>query len=159
MSAKTWLTVAALSGFLAVFLGAFGAHGLGDSGFLEKKYAAMDTKSIAGMELPASYKYLQDFNTGVRYHMWHSLALMGIGLAMLKTRSKLLSASAWCFLAGIVLFSGSLYVLVICGPSFGGIKWGLVAPIGGTLQLAGWLLLATAFARSKPEAIALRDEK
>jgi len=159
MSAKTCLTVSALSGFLAVFLGAFGAHRLGDSGFLERKYADMDAKSIAGMELPAAYKYLQDFNTGVRYHMWHSLALMGIGLAMLKTRSKLLSAAAWCFLAGIVLFSGSLYVLVICGPSFGGIKWGLVAPIGGTLQLVGWLLMATAFARLKPEVSHATDDR
>jgi len=141
------LMIAAVSGFVAVLLGAFGAHGLADSGFLERKYGDLDLKKVAGMELPAAYKYLQDFQTGVRYQMWHTLALLGIGLAMLKASSKLLSAAAWCFVGGIVLFSGALYVLVICGPSFGGIKWGLVAPIGGTLQLVGWALLSAAFAK------------
>ena len=84
--------------------------------------------------------------------MWHSLALLGVGLLMLKGNSKVLSGAAWCFGVGIVLFSGALYVLVICGPSFGGIKWGLVAPIGGTLQLAGWVLLAVACSRIRPIA-------
>ena len=140
--------VAAVSGFLAVLLGAFGAHGLADSGFLERKYGDLDLKNVAGMELPAAYKYLQDFQTGVRYQMWHTLALMGIGLAMLNAPSKLLTVAAWCFAGGILLFSGGLYILVICGPSFGGIKWGLVVPVGGTLQLVGWALLASAFAKN-----------
>lgn len=142
MSPKICLTLAALFGFLAVLLGAFGAHGLSDSGYLEKQYADMKPKSVAGMEIPASYKYLQDFHTGVRYHMWHALALFGIGLLMLKYPAPSLSVAAWCFVGGIVLFSGSLYVLVICGPKFGGITWGMVAPIGGTLQLVGWAILA-----------------
>lgn len=138
------LTLAAVFGFLAVFLGAFGAHGLSDSGYLEKQYADAEAKSVSGMELPASYKYLQDFRTGVRYHMWHALAMFGTGLLMLHYPSRLLSAAAWCFAGGIVLFSGALYMLVICGPKFGGITWGLVAPIGGTLQLVAWVLLAIA---------------
>jgi len=137
---------AALFGFLAVLSGAFGAHGLSDSGFLKKKYADMPAKDVSGMELPAGYKYLQDFHTGVRYHMWHSLALLGVGLLLTQRTSKLLSAAAWCFVGGIVLFSGALYLLVICGPDWNGVKWGMVAPIGGTLQLVGWVLLLIAAA-------------
>ena len=147
MSARTCLILAAILGFLAVLLGAFGAHGLSDSGFLERKYSQMEPKNISGMELPASYKYLQDFRTGIRYHMWHALALFGVGLVMLHQPSKLLSSAAWCFVGGIVLFSGALYVLVIGGPKFGGITWGLVAPIGGTLQLIGWVVLSVAACR------------
>ena len=138
MSARTCLTIAAASGFLAVLLGAFGAHGLSDSRYLENKYKDAKPRDVAGMPLPAAYKYFQDFRTGVRYQMWHSLALLGVGLAMSIRPSKWLSAVAWCFLGGIILFSGALYMLVICGPKFGGITWGLVAAIGGTLQLIGW---------------------
>ena len=142
MSPKLCLSIAALFGFVAVLLGAFGAHGLSGSGYLEKQYADTKPKSVAGLQVPASYKYLQDFHTGVRYHMWHALALFGVGLLMLKYPSPSLNVAAWCFVAGICLFSGSLYVLVICGPKFGGITWGMVAPIGGTLQLVGWAALA-----------------
>lgn len=156
MSTRTCLTLAAIFGFCAVFLGAFGAHGLsgGDArpGFLERKYVDVPPKKVAGLELPASYKYLQDFNTGVRYQMWHSLALFGVGLLMRHGSSKLLSAAAWCFAGGIILFSGALYVLVICGSDWFGVKWGLVAPIGGTLQLLGWLLLAVFCFRHKSVA-------
>ena len=154
MSPRTCLSLAALFGFLAVLLGAFGAHGLSDSGYLERKYADVEPKDVAGMAQPASYKYLQDFKTGVRYHMWHALALLGIGALMLRASSRLLSAAAWCFVGGIVLFSGALYVLVILGPKFGGITWGLVAPIGGTLQLIGWIMLFIACLRlsSRPES-------
>lgn len=147
MSPRLCLTLAACFGFLAVLLGAFGAHGLSNGrgskpGFLESKYGDTEPKSVAGMQLPASYKYMQDFQTGVRYQMWHSLALFGVGLLMLRFPSTMLSVSAWCFAGGIVFFSGALYVLVICGPKFGGITWGLIAPIGGTLQLLGWASLA-----------------
>lgn len=136
-------------GFLAVLLGAFGAHGLGDSqsGLLVKKYADTPAKSVAGMELPASYKYLEDFRTGVRYHMWHALALLATGLLQAQRRSKLLSGAAICFTIGTLLFSGALYILVIGGPELGGIKWGLVAPFGGTLLLVGWMLLLIGAAR------------
>lgn len=144
MSARTCLTLAAILGFLAVLFGAFGAHGLSDTGYLERQYADYEAKNVAGHTLPASYKYLQDFRTGVRYHMWHALAMFGTGLLMLHRTSRLLSAAAWCFAGGIMLFSGALYVLVICGPKFAGVTWGLVAPIGGTLQLVGWGLLAVA---------------
>ena len=147
MSARTCLFLAAVFGFLAVLMGAFGAHALSDSGFLATKYADMEPKIVSGMELPAAFKYLEDFRTAVRYHMWHALALFGTGLWMRTQASRLLAVAAWCFVGGIVLFSGALYVLVIGGPRFGGITWGLVAPFGGTLLLIGWLVLTIAALR------------
>lgn len=157
MSARICLTLAAVFGFLAVLTGAFGAHGLSGSesrpGFLERKYADTPPKKVAGMQQPASYKYLQDFRTGVRYQMWHAMALFGVGLLKRRVTSKLLSGAAWCFVGGIILFSGALYLLVVCGPDWLGVKWGLVAPIGGTLQLLGWILLAIFCVRHKPHAL------
>ncbi len=141
--------LAAGFGFLAVLIGAFGAHGLSDTKYLKNKYADLKPKDVSGMELPAAYKYLQDFHTGVRYHMWHALALFGTGLLMLRKSTGVLSAAAWCFSTGIVLFSGALYVLVIGGPKFGGIPWGMVAPIGGTLLLVAWILLLVAAYRMR----------
>ena len=69
LSARTCLTLAAVFGFLAVLLGAFGAHGLSDSGYLERQFADTEPKTVSGMSFPASYKYLQDFRTNVRYHI------------------------------------------------------------------------------------------
>lgn len=149
MNAKRCLTLAAVCGFLGVFLGAFGAHGLKDSGYLEKKYAAMEPKNYAGEQLAASHKYLLDFETGIRYHMWHALALAATGILMLNQPGRLLNIAAWCFAGGILLFCGALYVLVIGGPVFGGVPWGAVAPFGGTLLLAGWVFLALASCRLK----------
>jgi uncharacterized membrane protein YgdD (TMEM256/DUF423 family) len=147
MNARLCLTLAALFGFLGVTLGAFGAHGLNDTKYLEKRYADLPEKTVAGQQFPASYKYFRDFETGVEYQLTHTAALLAVGLLMLHYPAKLLSVAAWCFAGGIVFFSGSLYVLVILGPRAGGIPWGAVAPIGGTLQLLGWLTLAVAAAR------------
>lgn len=149
MTSQLCLRLAAVAGFLAVLFGAFGAHGLNDSGYLEKKYADQE-KEIAGQSVPASYKYFQDFRTGVRYHMWHALALFGIGLLMRGRTDRLLSGAAWCMLGGILLFSGSLYLLVMAGPKFAGVPWGLVAALGGTTLLVGWgLLIAAVFRRTE----------
>lgn len=142
MSPRCCLTLAAVSGFLSVALGAFAAHGLKDSGYLERKHADVAPKMIAGHSVPAAYKYLMDFETGVEYQMSHSLALGLVGLLMLRQRSKLLAAAASFFLVGIILFSGSLYVLVVAGPQWGGVSWGLITPIGGTSLILGWLCLA-----------------
>ena len=147
MNAARCLTLAALFGFLGVALGAFGAHGLNDTKYLEKRYADLPEKNVAGQTFPASFKYFRDFETGVEYHLTHTAALLAVGLLMLHQPSRLLQVAAWCFTGGIVLFSGSLYILVICGPRAGGIPWGAVAPIGGTLQLIGWLTLAAAALR------------
>ncbi len=147
MSPRVCLAIASLLGFLAVTMGAFGAHGLKDAGpggkgYLEQKYADTEAKNVAGQTFPASYKYLKDFETGVEYHMMHAVAMLLTGILMLHRRSKLLSAAAWCFFGGIVFFSGSLYTLVIGGPRWLGVPWGAIAPIGGTLQLVGWVFLA-----------------
>ncbi|MFM7831601.1 MAG: DUF423 domain-containing protein [Planctomycetaceae bacterium] len=147
MNARLCLTLAALSGFLGVALGAFGAHGLNDTKFLENRYAELPEKNVAGQKFPASYKYFRDFETGVEYQLTHTAALLAVGLLMLYRQSRLLVLAAWCFCGGIVFFSGALYVLVICGPKAGGIPWGAVAPVGGTMQLIGWLALAAAALR------------
>ncbi|MFO0977637.1 MAG: DUF423 domain-containing protein [Planctomycetaceae bacterium] len=141
MSGRFCVILAAVFGFVGVALGAFGAHGLNDTKYLEKKYAAMEPKNVAGQMIPASVKYYNDFRTGVEYHMTHTLALLGCGVLLFRCRSRLIAGAAWCFVGGIVLFSGALYVLVILGPKWLGIPWGMVAPIGGTLQLIGWILL------------------
>lgn len=94
--------------FLAVGLGAFGAHAL-------KNRLTPDMLAV--------------FETGVKYQIYHALALLL--LAALRGPNK----AAWCFSAGIVLFSGSLYILALTGVR----KWGAVTPIGGLLFLAGWL--------------------
>ena len=96
--------------FLAVGLGAFGAHAL---------------------KARLSPEMLAIFETGVKYQVYHALALLL--LAALRGPSK----AAWCFTAGIVLFSGSLYILALTGVK----KWGALTPIGGVLFLAGWLIL------------------
>ena len=140
MSSRSCLIVATLFGCLAVLLGAFGAHGLSSpDGHLERSYAQTGVKTVAGMTLTAPYKYYQDFQTSVRYHMWHALALVAVGLWKRQQESKALSVAAWSFTIGILLFSGALYLLVIGGPRFGGIPWGAVAPFGGTALVVGWI--------------------
>lgn len=118
-----FIAIAALNGFLAVACGAFAAHGL-------------------RARLPADL--LAIFQTGVQYQMYHALALLAVGLLGLQLGSSgLLRASGFLFIAGIVIFSGSLYVL-----SLTGIRWlGAITPIGGVAFLAGWVLLAAAVLR------------
>lgn len=114
---KLFLILAGLNGFLAVSLGAFAAHGLRDR---------------------LSPELLNTFQTGVQYHMYHALALFGIGLlAVNYPGSALLKYSGYLFLAGIVLFSGSLYLL-----SISGVRWlGAITPLGGVCFLAAWASL------------------
>ena len=119
-----WLAIAAINGGLAVASGAFAAHGL---------QGRIDAQA------------LQTFETGARYHMYHALA---IGLAALATRDAAAGAAvsaAGFFLAGILLFSGSLYLLALTGVR----AFGLVTPFGGVCFLIGWGLLAIAATRLK----------
>jgi uncharacterized membrane protein YgdD (TMEM256/DUF423 family) len=118
--AKLFLSLGSLGGLLAVVLGAFGAHGL--RGRLDD-YA------------------MGVFETAVQYHMYHSLALLGVGLlALQQPQSALLKTSGWMFLLGILVFSGSLYAL-----SLSGVRWlGAITPLGGLAFIAGWACLATA---------------
>ena len=117
--AKLGLMLSAISGLLAVILGAFGAHGL--------------KGKIADNLLSA-------FQTGVHYQMFHALALLGLSLLLLQLSSnapKAIVVAGYFWVAGIVLFSGSLYGLALSGPSW----LGPITPLGGLLLILGWLSL------------------
>ena len=95
---------------------------------------------IAGLTVPATFKYLRDFKTAADYHMYHALGLVALGIAAsLQTEvRKSHRVAAWCFVLGIALFSGSLYVLVVSG-----LRWlGAITPIGGSLMIVGWIAFA-----------------
>ena len=111
--------IGALSAAIAVGLGAFGAHGL--RGVLTAEMLAV-------------------FETGVRYQMYHALALVALGLAGSARLGRLATVAGGLFVAGSVCFSGSLYLLTLAGTK--GI--GLVTPLGGVMLIAGWLVLAGA---------------
>ena len=109
----------AVAAFLGVALGAFGAHGL--RGRLSPEMLAV-------------------FQTGVQYHMYHALALILTSVIMGRMSGWLVQTAGWCFTAGLVLFSGSLYLLAVTGVTI----LGAVTPIGGLAFLAGWACLAFA---------------
>ena len=113
------MLVGALLAFLAVGLGAFGAHAL-------RSRLSPDMQAV--------------FETGVRYHMYHALALILVALVMGRMSGWLIQTAGWCFVAGIVLFSGSLYALALSGVTI----LGAVTPIGGLAFLVGWACLAFA---------------
>ena len=116
MTAKIILQLAALLGALGVAIGAFGAHGLRPM-------------------LEASGRF-DTFETAVRYQFYHTLALLAVGvLLQARPELRLLSTTAWLWLGGVLLFSGSLYTLCFTGIT----KLGAVAPIGGLLLIAGWI--------------------
>ena len=113
---KSILTIAAISGLLAVALGAFGAHAL---------------KKMISPEMLEVYK------TGVQYQFYHTFALLAVGVLIQFNTSKSLKWSGYLFVVGILLFSGSLYVMTITG-----IKGlGIITPFGGTVWIAAWFLL------------------
>ena len=116
---RVFLMLAAFFGFTGVALGAFAAHGL--KGRLSEQYLAI-------------------FHTGVTYQLVHALALIGVALLATQLHSRLVTWAGICFALGIVLFSGSLYVLTMTGIS----KLGMITPIGGLGFLAGWLCLGLA---------------
>ena len=120
--AKLFIQLAALNGALAVMIGAFGAHAL---------------KARLTPELLSVYE------TGVQYHFWHSLALLAVGLlAFQLPDSRALMASGIAFIVGIILFSGSLYLLASTDiRQLGFMPVGLITPFGGVSFIIGWLLL------------------
>ncbi|MEQ1518491.1 MAG: DUF423 domain-containing protein [Usitatibacteraceae bacterium] len=127
-NAKYVLIAGAMLAFLGVALGAFGAHAL---------------KARLAPDLLAVYQ------TGVQYHLIHALGivLLGVVVQLLPT-SKLLSAAAWLMVAGVLVFSGSLYVLSVTGLRF----FGAITPFGGLALLAAWLLFAIGVAKSAAES-------
>jgi uncharacterized membrane protein YgdD (TMEM256/DUF423 family) len=116
---KTFLLIGAVAGFLAVALGAFGAHGL---------------RSRLSPEM------LAVFETAVRYHMYHALAIVLVALMLGRFDGWMFRAAGWAFTVGIVLFSGSLYLLAVTGVTI----LGAITPLGGVALLLGWGLLAVA---------------
>ncbi|MBD3673706.1 MAG: DUF423 domain-containing protein [Planctomycetaceae bacterium] len=137
-SARCWIATGAALAGLAVVTGAFAAHLLDQ--FVVDKYADVPAKKIAGEQFAASWKYLQDFKTAAEYQMYHALGLLAVGLLSLKERRKSLQVAGWSFLIGILLFSGSLYVLVLTGIT----KLGAITPFGGVAFIIGWISLTLA---------------
>ena len=117
MSARGVLTAGALLMLAAVALGAFGAHAL---------------KTTLGPEMTDVWR------TAVQYHAWHALALLAVGLALRQRPSPPFAVAGWLFVAGIALFSGSLYALALTGVR----ALGAITPFGGAALLAGWAAFA-----------------
>lgn len=119
---RTFLTLAGVFGFLAVALGAFGAHGL--------------ERALA--DLPDSAKRMAWWETAAHYHLVHAVALGLAAWAASRSPSTAATVSGFAFVAGILIFSGSLYVMTVTG-----IRWlGAITPIGGLAFMVGWAALA-----------------
>lgn len=116
---RLFFLIGALSAFVGVALGAFGAHGL---------------KDRLGADMLAT------FEIGVRYQMYHAFALFAAAWAATRWPGALVNAAGWLFVAGTIVFSGSLYLLSLTGQ-----RWlGAITPLGGLAFLAGWVCLAVA---------------
>lgn len=120
---KLFFTLGTVFAGLAVVLGAFGAHAL---------RGALSPDDLATFEI------------GVRYQMYHALALLGVAWASTQWDAATVAVAGWAFVVGILVFSGSLYALVLTGQ-----RWlGAVTPIGGVAFIVGWALLAWTALRS-----------
>ncbi|QDT15315.1 DUF423 domain-containing protein [Alienimonas californiensis] len=130
-SARRLVAAGAVLGGLGVACGAFGAHGV--AGFVVERYP----------DAALAARRLENWQTAADYHLWHALAVIACGLLALHAapgRGGALTAAAGCFAAGVLVFSGSLYLLTLTG-----LTWlGAVTPIGGVLLMLGWALLAWA---------------
>ncbi|MFT4739279.1 MAG: uncharacterized membrane protein YgdD (TMEM256/DUF423 family) [Marivirga sp.] len=115
---KSFLIIGALMGAVGVVLGAFGAHAL------------KDVLSTSGR--------LDTYETAVKYQMYHSLALLLLGLLTFHVDHKFMQYAGWAFIIGTLIFSGSLYSLCATGIT----KLGAITPIGGVFLIAGWILMA-----------------
>jgi uncharacterized membrane protein YgdD (TMEM256/DUF423 family) len=114
--ARFFVGVAGALGALGVAAGAFAAHGL---------------------RAHLAPRMLDVFETGARYQMYHALALLAVGLLLTRRSHPALTVAGWLFAAGVVLFSGSLYLLAVTGA-----RWlGAITPAGGLAFIAGWLML------------------
>ncbi|MBU2502167.1 MAG: DUF423 domain-containing protein [bacterium] len=121
---RLFLILASINGFLAVALGAFGAHGL-------KTRLA---------HLPDQAQRLDWWQTAAHYHLTHALALVLMAYLAARVPGALTTAGGWFLLAGILLFSGSLYAMTLTGVK----ALGAITPLGGVCLLAGWALAAAA---------------
>lgn len=117
---RKWLVLGALLAGLSVAFGAFGAHGL-------RGWVSADL--------------LANFETAARYQMYHALALLAVAfLSVRSAHARAANLAGWLFVVGVVIFSGSLYVM-----TFTGLRWlGAITPIGGAAMIGGWISLAVA---------------
>jgi uncharacterized membrane protein YgdD (TMEM256/DUF423 family) len=119
-----WFGIGAALAAAGIALGAFGAHGL---------------------QSRVEPRLLEVFETGVRYHMYHALGLLAVGWAATRRPGAWVTAAGWLFVVGILVFSGSLYLMTLTGS-----RWlGAITPIGGVSFITGWVLLAVATFRSR----------
>lgn len=125
-ASRTFAIIASVFGLCGVILGAFGAHTL---------------KSEISSEM------LSVFETGVRYQMYHTFALFAAAFVLQTKQSGRIVIAAWLFVGGIVLFSGSLYLLAVTGIR----GLGFITPVGGLSFIGGWLMLALGFWEQKEE--------
>lgn len=116
---RLFFGVGALSALISVAAGAFGAHAL---------------------RARLTPEHLAAFETAARYQMYHALGLLAVAWAVTRWRGASVVRAGWLFVAGTVLFSGSLYILALTGIRW----WGTVTPLGGLALLVGWLCLALA---------------
>jgi len=119
----TWIAMGALLGMTGVAAGAFGAHAL---------KARVEPEMLA------------IFETAARYQMYHAVALVGLGLFASRIDQSMLQVSGYSFLAGTLVFSGTLYALVLTGNR----SLGAITPVGGALLIFGWLMLAVVAMRA-----------
>jgi uncharacterized membrane protein YgdD (TMEM256/DUF423 family) len=121
---RLFLIIGALSGAISVGAGAFGAHALRSR--LEARL-------------------FEVFETGAQYQMYHALALLAVAWVASRWPSTLVNASGWLFLAGTILFSGSLYAMALSGVR----ALGAITPLGGVCFIAGWVSRAVAVTRAR----------
>ncbi len=132
MSASFWLRIGAIWGFLAIAMGAFGAHGL------RERFDSLG--NVPGGMTAARIN--ENFHTASQYQMYCAFAILAVGLMASTGRhsGSALDAAGWLLLVGSVVFSGSLYVLCVTGD-----KWyGRITPFGGLAMMAGWIAMALA---------------
>ncbi len=122
---KKWLILGAILAMLGVMIGAFGAHAL---------------KTI----LEANHR-VETFDTAVKYHFYHALGLIIIGLLSAHIQNKWLGYAGYLMLGGLLIFSGSLYILCLTNLTF----LGAITPIGGLGMIAGWAMLAVAVSKQR----------
>jgi uncharacterized membrane protein YgdD (TMEM256/DUF423 family) len=129
VSGRNWIAIGAVLGGLGVIAGAFGAHGLKDF------FAAH-----------ASERLDETYEIAVRYQMYHALALVLVGAMSEARPGRWLNVAGWCFLLGVLLFSGMLYVLVFSGIKILG---AIPVPIGGAAMIAGWFAVGVGTIQSR----------
>ena len=160
MRGRFWLVSGSLLAVLDVALAAYGAHGLRET--LERMVpretpavrqavevtapvnpgtnavpASATSSPVRSREEELAHR-LANFDTAVRYQMYHALGLIALGLLMTSRRSRWFTATGWLFLGGVAIFCGLLYALVFSGPRV----LGAIVPIGGLAMIAGWVALA-----------------